>query len=85
MTDPATFEGMAVHAFNIAEDCLYDARDFGPSDACYTDLIHKAIDNLREARRMLRRLQEPVQVKVAAIEDEESYEKSEKDCMWERE
>lgn len=83
MTDPAKFYGMATQAFNIAEDCLWDAKDFGPNDKAYIELIGAAIDNLRDARKIIRKLEEPVEVKVAAAEEAEPYEKSEKDAMWE--
>lgn len=45
--------GIAVHAFNVAEDCLWDAKDYGLNDQAYLDLIGSAIDSLRDARRML--------------------------------
>lgn len=82
-------EGYAMCALNTAEDLLYEARDFGPESEYFKTSVQNALDLLHDAAVYLRRdkdgrknLEKDL---IDSLPDTSEYEKSEKDCMWERE
>ena len=72
-------------ALDHAEDLVYEAKDiYCEADDTDADIIEKfsdIIDGIVQAKILITSV-----VKAKKVEDyEEPYEKSEKDCMWERE
>ena len=85
-------KSMIKFALDHAEDLVYEARDIycdaameTDPDADYDADILEKLSDITDAIVQVKILITSVKAKKVEEFDEEPYEKSEKDCMWERE